>query len=72
MPTWQVKECPWLAGELLLILDEECQTRLSGILLGYSPVDGLRLTTPDGPGQGGAVRRMGGAPAAADGKRGRE
>ncbi|MEU2082368.1 type I-E CRISPR-associated protein Cse1/CasA [Streptomyces albus] len=69
VPAWQVKECPWLAGELLLILDEECQTRLSGFLLSYSPVDGLRLTTPDGPGQGGAVRRVGSAPAAADGKR---
>lgn len=32
----QRKECPWLAGELLLVLDEDCQTRLSGFDLRYS------------------------------------
>lgn len=45
VPAWQVKECPWLAGELLLVLDEDCQTRLSGFLLGYSRADGLRVST---------------------------
>ncbi|MBQ1121906.1 type I-E CRISPR-associated protein Cse1/CasA [Streptomyces sp. B15] len=53
IPAWQVKECPWLAGELLLVLDEDCQTRLSGFLLEYSPADGLRVIEPsradDGP-----------------------
>ncbi len=43
VPAWQVKECPWLAGELLLVLDERCQTRLAGFDLTYSPVDGLRV-----------------------------
>ncbi|MYT16176.1 MULTISPECIES: type I-E CRISPR-associated protein Cse1/CasA [unclassified Streptomyces] len=44
---WQVKECPWLAGELILVLDENCQTRLSGFDLRYSRTDGL-LVTPSG------------------------
>lgn len=44
---WQVKECPWLAGELILVLDEDCQTRLSGFDLRYSRADGL-LVTPAG------------------------
>ncbi|MFG2143995.1 type I-E CRISPR-associated protein Cse1/CasA [Streptomyces sp. NPDC048696] len=48
--SWQVKECPWLAGELLLVLDEHCQTRLSGFDLRYSRADGLRLVSPDMPG----------------------
>ncbi|MEF3117535.1 type I-E CRISPR-associated protein Cse1/CasA [Streptomyces chrestomyceticus] len=48
---WQVKQCPWLAGELFLVLDEDCQTRLSGFVLSYSKDDGLRVlpsTTPVG------------------------
>ncbi|MCI0385089.1 type I-E CRISPR-associated protein Cse1/CasA [Streptomyces sp. CNQ085] len=49
VPAWQVKECPWLAGELLLVLDARCQTRLSGFDLTYSPADGLRVTSPDVP-----------------------
>ncbi|MFC7217640.1 type I-E CRISPR-associated protein Cse1/CasA [Streptomyces polyrhachis] len=59
VPAWQVKECPWLAGELLLILDEDCQTRLAGFDLVYSKADGLRVqsgrrasrttTSPSGP-----------------------
>lgn len=44
---WQSKECPWLAGELFLVLDEDCQTRLSGYDLTYNPTDGL-LVTPAG------------------------
>ncbi|MET8028999.1 type I-E CRISPR-associated protein Cse1/CasA [Streptomyces avermitilis] len=49
VPAWQVKECPWLAGELLLVLDEDCQTRLSGFELRYSRADGLRVTSVDTP-----------------------
>lgn len=48
VPAWQSKECPWLAGELLLVLDEDCQTRLAGFDLRYSRADGLRVT-PVGP-----------------------
>ncbi|MGK5533117.1 type I-E CRISPR-associated protein Cse1/CasA [Streptomyces sp. URMC 129] len=44
---WQSKECPWLAGELVLVLDEDCQTRLSGYDLTYSETDGL-LVRPAG------------------------
>ncbi|MFH9134738.1 type I-E CRISPR-associated protein Cse1/CasA [Streptomyces sp. NPDC017524] len=43
VPAWQVKECPWLAGELLLVLDEDCQTHLSGLKVHYSADDGLRV-----------------------------
>ncbi|MGW6454440.1 type I-E CRISPR-associated protein Cse1/CasA [Streptomyces sp. NPDC055078] len=46
VPAWQVKECPWLAGELLLVLDERCQTRLSGYELSYCPTEGLRIADP--------------------------
>ncbi|MBW5424306.1 type I-E CRISPR-associated protein Cse1/CasA [Streptomyces sp. BG9H] len=45
VPAWQAKECPLLAGELMLVLDEDCQTRLSGFVLRYSVVDGLRVQT---------------------------
>ncbi|WP_455431579.1 type I-E CRISPR-associated protein Cse1/CasA [Streptomyces gelaticus] len=43
VPAWQVKDCPWLAGELLLVLDERCQTHLSGLGIHYSADDGLRV-----------------------------
>ncbi len=43
VPAWQVKECPWLAGELLLVLDEDCQAHLSGWEVRYSADDGLRV-----------------------------
>ncbi|MGW1075160.1 type I-E CRISPR-associated protein Cse1/CasA [Streptomyces sp. NPDC002537] len=46
---WQVKECPWLAGELLIVLDEDCQTRLAGFVLRYSSADGLRVSSADVP-----------------------
>ncbi|MER5982811.1 type I-E CRISPR-associated protein Cse1/CasA [Streptomyces sp. NPDC001787] len=49
VPAWQVKECPWLAGELLLVLDEECRTRLSGFELHYSSADGLRVNPVGAP-----------------------
>lgn len=41
---WQSKESHWLAGELILILDENCRTRLAGYGLCYSPDDGLEVT----------------------------
>ncbi|MEU5160144.1 type I-E CRISPR-associated protein Cse1/CasA [Streptomyces sp. NPDC020875] len=47
VPAWQTKECPWLAGELLLVLDEDCQTRLSGFDIRYSREDGLRVSSAD-------------------------
>ncbi len=43
VPAWQVKECPWLAGELLLVLDEDHRARLSGWEVHYSADDGLRV-----------------------------
>ncbi|KAB8169845.1 type I-E CRISPR-associated protein Cse1/CasA [Streptomyces sp. 3MP-14] len=49
VPAWQVKECPWLAGELILVLDEDCQTRLAGFLLRYSERDGLRVLPANAP-----------------------
>ncbi|MFK0293904.1 type I-E CRISPR-associated protein Cse1/CasA [Streptomyces sp. NPDC090442] len=47
VPAWQVKECPWLDGELILVLDADCQTHLAGFVLTYSRADGLRVTSPD-------------------------
>ncbi|WP_079150774.1 type I-E CRISPR-associated protein Cse1/CasA [Streptomyces sparsogenes] len=44
VPSWQAKDCHWLAGELILVLDEDCRTRLAGYELHYSSVDGLQVT----------------------------
>ncbi|WP_119730089.1 CRISPR-associated helicase Cas3' [Thermomonospora amylolytica] len=44
IPAWQSKECHWLAGELILFLDEKCRTRLAGYDLHYTPTDGLEVT----------------------------
>lgn len=41
---WQGKDCPWLDGQLILALDEDCQTQLAGYALRYSPRDGLEVT----------------------------
>lgn len=41
---WQSKECHWLAGELFLVLGPDCQTRLAGFRLSYSPSEGLEVT----------------------------
>ena len=49
IPAWQNKECPWLAGELLLELDEDCQTHLAGYELEYSRTEGLKVTRPGAP-----------------------
>lgn len=46
-PAWQVKESPWLAGELVLVLDEDRRARLAGHDIRYSPADGL-LVAPEG------------------------
>ncbi|PZT78000.1 CRISPR-associated helicase/endonuclease Cas3 [Streptomyces sp. AC1-42W] len=44
VPAWQVKESSWLAGQLILVLDEDCQTHLAGFSLSYSQCDGLEVT----------------------------
>ncbi|GAA0900992.1 type I-E CRISPR-associated protein Cse1/CasA [Streptomyces thermoalcalitolerans] len=49
VPAWQAKDCPWLAGELILVLDADCQCRLAGFQLTYSRADGLRVTSPGVP-----------------------
>ncbi|WP_328380666.1 CRISPR-associated helicase Cas3' (plasmid) [Streptomyces sp. NBC_00440] len=43
VPAWQNKDCPWLAGQLILALDMDCQTRLAGFSLTYSQSDGLEV-----------------------------
>ncbi|MFD7862595.1 CRISPR-associated helicase Cas3' [Streptomyces sp. NPDC059783] len=44
VPAWQVKESSWLSGQLVLALDDDCQTRLAGFSLSYSESDGLEVT----------------------------
>ncbi|MGW3769954.1 CRISPR-associated helicase Cas3' [Actinomadura verrucosospora] len=44
VPAWQSKESHWLAGELILMLDQNCQTRLAGFDLRYTEADGLEVT----------------------------
>ncbi|MFJ8754540.1 CRISPR-associated helicase Cas3' [Streptomyces sp. NPDC102441] len=44
VPAWQVKDSHWLAGQLILALDEDCQTHLAGFALRYSKSDGLEVT----------------------------
>ncbi|MFJ1975298.1 CRISPR-associated helicase Cas3' [Streptomyces sp. NPDC087903] len=44
VPAWQGKDCPWLSDQLILALDEDCQTRLAGFALRYSPADGLEVS----------------------------
>ncbi|MEW2621977.1 CRISPR-associated helicase Cas3' [Streptomyces sp. NPDC048106] len=43
LPKWQGKDSPWLSDQLILTLDEDCQTRLAGFTLRYSPEDGLEV-----------------------------
>lgn len=43
LPNWHGKESPWLSDQLILALDEDCQTRLAGFTLRYSPDDGLEV-----------------------------
>ncbi|MBB4933311.1 CRISPR-associated helicase Cas3/CRISPR-associated endonuclease Cas3-HD [Lipingzhangella halophila] len=42
-PAWQAKECHWLAGELVLVLDADCRARLAGHEITYSRADGLEV-----------------------------
>lgn len=44
VPAWQAKDSPWLAGQLILVLDADCQTQLAGFALRYSESDGLEVT----------------------------
>lgn len=44
LPAWQGKNSPWLADQLILALDEDCQTHLAGFRLSYSNFDGLEVT----------------------------
>ncbi|WLQ53791.1 CRISPR-associated helicase Cas3' (plasmid) [Streptomyces poriferorum] len=44
VPAWQSKDSHWLAGQLILVLDADCQTRLAGFALHYSESDGLEVT----------------------------
>ncbi|WP_455770399.1 CRISPR-associated helicase Cas3' [Streptomyces griseoaurantiacus] len=44
LPAWQGKDSPWLADQLILALDEDCQTHLAGFRLSYSSLDGLEVT----------------------------
>lgn len=44
LPAWQGKDSPWLSDQLILALDADCQTRLAGFALRYSPGDGLEVT----------------------------
>jgi CRISPR-associated endonuclease/helicase Cas3 len=44
VPAWQVKNSHWLSGQLILALDEDCQTHLAGFALRYSVSDGLEVT----------------------------
>lgn len=44
VPAWQTKESHWLAGELILMLDEDGRSHLAGYDLRYTPADGLEVT----------------------------
>ncbi|WP_079125561.1 type I-E CRISPR-associated protein Cse1/CasA [Streptomyces lushanensis] len=61
IPAWQEKESHWLAGELVLALDEDCRTSLAGWYLSYDPDEGL-LVTRDEPSKKEELVRRGEAP----------
>ncbi|WP_432585946.1 type I-E CRISPR-associated protein Cse1/CasA [Streptomyces sp. HD1123-B1] len=44
VPAWQENESHWLAGELILALDEDCCTQLAGWNMAYDPDEGLLVT----------------------------
>jgi CRISPR system Cascade subunit CasA len=46
---WQSWRCPWLRGELLLVMDEKGRVRLTDFDLEYSPADGLLVTPVNSP-----------------------
>nr|WP_257980437.1 type I-E CRISPR-associated protein Cse1/CasA [Streptomyces sp. CB02959] len=66
VPAWQTKERPWLDGELIFVLDADCQTCLAGFVLTYSGADGLRVTSPGVSVDAGVTAGMG-ATASEDG-----
>ncbi|MFE2763294.1 type I-E CRISPR-associated protein Cse1/CasA [Streptomyces halstedii] len=72
VPAWQEKESHWIAGELILALDEEGRAALAGRQLTYHPEEGLLVTSAD-TGAGGKLARAAdsGKAARADGKPGR-
>ncbi|WP_228992052.1 CRISPR-associated helicase Cas3' [Streptomyces sp. DH8] len=43
VPAWQNKDSPWLAGELILPVQDGCQTQLAGYALQYSHDEGLEV-----------------------------
>lgn len=43
IPAWQTKEAYWLAGELILFLDENCRSHLAGYELRYTRANGLEV-----------------------------
>lgn len=40
---WQTKDAHWIAGELVLFLDEDDRAELAGFRLHYTPTDGLEV-----------------------------
>ena len=44
---WQAKEAHWIAGELVLFLDEDDRAELAGHRLHYTESDGLEVTRAD-------------------------
>ncbi|MFE3768229.1 type I-E CRISPR-associated protein Cse1/CasA [Streptomyces sp. NPDC059122] len=66
VPAWQTKERPRLDGELIFVLDADCQTCLAGFVLTYSGADGLRVTSPGVSVDAGVTAGMG-ATASEDG-----
>ncbi len=47
IPAWQDRKAHWLAGELVLILDENCRSRLAGYALRYTRTNGLEVHRDD-------------------------
>ncbi|HET6858111.1 MAG TPA: CRISPR-associated helicase Cas3' [Streptomyces sp.] len=43
VPAWQSKDSPWLAGELILPIQADCQTQLAGYAVQYSRDEGLKV-----------------------------
>jgi hypothetical protein len=44
---WQTKDAHWIAGELVLFLDEGDRAELAGFRLHYTPTDGLEVHRAD-------------------------
>lgn len=41
---WQANQSPWLAGQLILVLDKDCRTSLAGYELTYDKDNGMEVT----------------------------